>query len=262
MNVSPIKRPRQANRPNGGLRSAPSPSIASKTRPGDETGDLLRQAVSALETLEQMVPEGPTGWSLAREKLSIISDALARVGANMLRSEQERLHLLHFAHHDELTGLPNRSLLADRLQQTLAQAERQNRQAALLMLDLDGFKAVNDNYGHRIGDQLLQRVAQRLLASTRKADTTARYGGDEFVVLLRDVDGKKSAKAVARKIHARLADPFDVGGHSIVVAASIGIAVFPLDATAPDDLMARADSAMYRQKQQANRSGANLRMVT
>ena len=101
----------------------------------------------------------------------------------------------HFAYHDELTGLSNRSLLLDRLEQTVTQSARQPRQAALLLLDLDGFKRVNDRFGHAVGDQLLQRVVQRLLATIRKADTTSRYGGDEFIILLPDVEGETGAKS-------------------------------------------------------------------
>jgi diguanylate cyclase (GGDEF)-like protein len=158
--------------------------------------------------------------------------------------------------------LPNRSLLLDRLNQTVAQRARQNRQAALLLLDLDGFKGVNDSFGHTVGDQLLQQVAQRLLTSTRNADTISRYGGDEFIILLPDVEGRKSAMEVAQKIHVRFTDPFVIGGHSLAVTACIGIAVCPLDGTSPDELIEQADIAMYRAKDRAKPAATALRLAS
>jgi len=151
-----------------------------------------------------------------------------------------------------LTGLPNRSLLRDRLNQAIVQAARQNKQVGLLLLDLDGFKIVNDRLGHATGDKVLQRVAERLLSCIRGADTACRYGGDEFVILLPEIDGEKSAAEVAQKLHAHLAMPYIVDGNAIAVTSSIGIAVYPCDGSSQDDLIRRADVAMYLAKAHNN----------
>ena len=153
-----------------------------------------------------------------------------------------------FAYHDELTGLPNRRLLQDRYNQAVALAARQGRRVALLFLDLDGFKQINDAHGHAAGDSVLRQVAERLRACIRKSDTACRYGGDEFVILLPELDGRESATAAARKIRARLAVPCVVDGTPITVTASIGVAVYPLDGREYGDLMRMTDSFMYRAK--------------
>ena len=172
--------------------------------------------------------------------------------------EQEVARVRHFAYHDELTGLPNRSLLLDRLNQAIVQAARQQKQVGLLLLDLDGFKCVNDRLGHATGDILLQRVAQRLLCCIRGADTACRYGGDEFVILLPEVDGEKNAAEVAQKLRAYLAKPYVVGDQSIALTASIGVAVYPRDGSNQTDLIRRADIAMYLAKAHNNASIRSL----
>jgi diguanylate cyclase (GGDEF)-like protein len=153
-----------------------------------------------------------------------------------------------FAYHDELTGLPNRRLLQDRYHQAVALAARQKRPVALLFLDLNGFKKINDTHGHAAGDSILQQVAERLRACIRKSDTACRYGGDEFVILLPELEGRDSAAAAARKIRARLAVPCVVDGTRITVTASIGVAVYPVDGREYGDLMRVTDGFMYRDK--------------
>jgi len=153
-----------------------------------------------------------------------------------------------FAYHDELTGLPNRRLLLDRYNQAVALAARQKRRVALLFLDLNGFKKVNDVHGHAAGDSILRQVAERLRACIRTSDTACRYGGDEFVVLLPELAGRESALAAARKIRARLAVPCMVEGTQIAVTASIGVAVYPVDGNEFGDLMRMSDGLMYRDK--------------
>jgi diguanylate cyclase (GGDEF)-like protein len=157
------------------------------------------------------------------------------------------------AYHDKLTGLPTRSLLLDRLNQAVAQGARQGRQVALLFLDLDGFKRVNDERGHRAGDVLLQQVAGRLSACLRAGDTACRYGGDEFVIMLPEVDGQESAATVAEKIRSQLSVPYPVDGGTITVTASIGTAVYPVDGEDCGALIEQSDIRMYRAK---TRSGA------
>ena len=152
------------------------------------------------------------------------------------------------ATHDALTGLPNRVLLRDRLVQAFAHARRSDACVAVLFIDLDRFKHVNDSLGHSEGDVLLQKVAQRLRSAVREGDTVARWGGDEFVVLLDQASDRAAAEAVAHKIAAALRDPLALGGEALVISASIGGALFPADGDAADTLLRRADAAMYRAK--------------
>ena len=155
------------------------------------------------------------------------------------------------AHHDSLTGLPNRLLFNDRLAQSIRLARRDKRQFALLFLDLDTFKEVNDTLGHEAGDELLQEVAARIRRALRDSDTVARVGGDEFTVILPAIAGPADAEAVARKIAAVLKDPIRLPrrGHSVQTGISIGIALYPSDAQDADALMGAADAAMYNAKQ-------------
>ncbi len=167
----------------------------------------------------------------------------------------------HLAHHDELTGLPNRILLLDRLDQALARAKRQHRHLALLFLDLDRFKDINDRLGHAAGDRLLQQVAERLRSSIRGGDTACRYGGDEFVILLPEVDDEAHALAVAGKIRTRLAKPCLVDDHSIAMTVSIGVSVYPVHGSSQHDLIRQADFAMYLAKAPKVASAARIRKV-
>lgn len=159
-------------------------------------------------------------------------------------SQQVAVTRLH-ANHDELTGLPNRRLFKDHMRQAMAQAARQKRLAALVLIDLDGFKAINDTFGHSVGDELLRIVAERLNGSIRLSDTACRYGGDEFVVLFPDLSDTASVEAVTAKVRACFDKPCVLAGRSINVKASIGSAVYPDDADDMDDLLHRADKAMY-----------------
>ena len=152
------------------------------------------------------------------------------------------------AFHDPLTGLPNRKLLSDRLELALAQARRGKRGMAVLFLDLDGFKTVNDGWGHAQGDALLRDVAGRLAGALRTADTVARIGGDEFTVLVPELPHEEGAAEVSRKILRELERTFHVGGSECRVSASIGIALYPRDGEDADTLLRNADAAMYRAK--------------
>jgi diguanylate cyclase (GGDEF)-like protein/PAS domain S-box-containing protein len=152
------------------------------------------------------------------------------------------------AFHDPLTGLPNRKLLSDRLSLALAQAHRGRRTMAVLFLDLDGFKAVNDGWGHAQGDELLRDVAGRLAGALRTGDTVARIGGDEFTVLIPELPSEDGAAEVSRKILRELERDFRVGGSECRVTASIGIALYPRDGSDADALLRNADAAMYRAK--------------
>ena len=155
----------------------------------------------------------------------------------------------HLAHHDVLTDLPNRSLLTDRLRQALAQVRRDRGKLAVLFLDLDRLKPVNDTLGHDIGDQLLKATANRLREIvTRESDTVARLGGDEFVILLQRVNKESDAAAVAEKILRALSQPFSINRHAVSISASIGVAIYPQHGDEADTLLKNADAAMYRAK--------------
>jgi len=154
------------------------------------------------------------------------------------------------AFHDPLTGLPNRQLLSDRLELALAQARRNQRAMAVLFLDLDGFKAVNDGWGHAQGDALLRDVAGRVAGALRTGDTVARIGGDEFTVLVPELPQEEGAAEVSRKILRELERSFHVGDGEYAVRASIGIALYPRDGETLDSLLRSADAAMYRAKAQ------------
>jgi diguanylate cyclase (GGDEF)-like protein/PAS domain S-box-containing protein len=153
------------------------------------------------------------------------------------------------AYHDALTGLPNRKLFSDRLSIALAQSQRNQKKVGIAMLDLDHFKSVNDTLGHAVGDLLLKATAERLSAALRKGDTVARFGGDEFVLILPDLGVKEDAIRVAQKIVDNFRKPFPIGTHQLAVTTSIGIAVYPADGTDEVTLMKNADIAMYQAKQ-------------
>jgi diguanylate cyclase (GGDEF)-like protein len=167
----------------------------------------------------------------------------------LLAARKTREELRTLAYHDTLTGLPNRSLLQDRLAVAIAHARRQATRLAVLFLDLDDFKAVNDSFGHDFGDRLLVEVAGRLRASVRAGDSVARFGGDEFVVLLDEVSEAQDAAHVATKVLEALRAPYRLDGRLVRVAASVGMSVFPDDGASCGELLRQADAAMYRNKQ-------------
>jgi diguanylate cyclase (GGDEF)-like protein/PAS domain S-box-containing protein len=176
---------------------------------------------------------------------SVIRDISGR------RTAEQRIAQL--AHFDVLTGLPNRTLFFDRLDQAVARARRYRQKFALLYLDLDGFKQVNDAYGHQVGDGLLKLVAERLTETARHMDTVARIGGDEFVFILNNIDHAANVAVVAAKVTESLTQPFIVNGNTCSIGCSIGISIFPDDTDKPETLVKMADDAMYMSK----KSGKN-----
>jgi diguanylate cyclase (GGDEF)-like protein len=180
---------------------------------------------------------------------------VASVNAHMMTEAIERvsIHLSYMAEHDLLTGLPNRALLTDRLVQSILLAKRHGNKVALMFLDLDHFKHVNDSLGHGVGDQLLQSVAKRLQASVRNSDTVSRHGGDEFVVLLSEVEGAQSAAHAAEKLIKSVGEPHFISGQELRTTLSVGISMYPDDGDDAETLMRKADMAMY----QAKKAGRN-----
>ncbi|MEN8141669.1 MAG: EAL domain-containing protein [Thermodesulfobacteriota bacterium] len=175
--------------------------------------------------------------------VSVFSDISAA------KESQEQMEFL--AQYDQLTKLPNRALMNDRISQAIKGARRNGLSFALMLLDLDNFKAINDTQGHKNGDILLIQVAERLLAAVRQSDTVARLGGDEFVALLPDCDGPAQATQVAEKIIKTLATPFDLEGQEAHISASVGITIYPNDGDCADTLLKSADTAMYHVKHQS-----------
>jgi diguanylate cyclase (GGDEF)-like protein/PAS domain S-box-containing protein len=157
--------------------------------------------------------------------------------------------MTHAAQHDLVTNLPNRLLLNDRISQSISLAHRQNRPLAVIFLDLDRFKYINDSLGHATGDKLLQSVAKRLLAGLRGSDTVSRQGGDEFVILLSEIADPEDLAASARKILLLLNAPHSIGGQDLHIGGSIGISVYPGDGEDAETLIKNADTAMYHAKE-------------
>ncbi|HEY8131149.1 MAG TPA: EAL domain-containing protein [Thermoanaerobaculia bacterium] len=165
-------------------------------------------------------------------------------------SELATVEMEHLAYHDALTGLPNRPLFMDRLIMALAQASRSNQKIAVFFLDLDRFKDINDSLGHSMGDGLLKAVAERIRRCVREGDTVARFGGDEFTLLIPRIDHVDDAAKIAQKILETLKIPFSISDHELFVTTSVGISIYPNDGGDPETLVRNADTAMYRAKDQ------------
>ncbi len=208
----------------------------------------LNQSRTEIAALERALAISQQQLADARRQIESLADARKTLEQQLLESNENYRQALHCAHHDELTGLPNRVLLLDRLQQAMAQADRQQQPVALLFIDLDEFKNINDELGHAAGDQLLKEVAGRLSACLRYGDTACRYGGDEFLVLLGEVEADHSVAAVIEKIQSQLAETCIINGKPVSITASIGAAIYHNDGQSGTDLLKRADSAMYRAK--------------
>lgn len=221
----------------GAIKKTASGPVAAHALPAPG----LKAFIKEIDACKQLVKSAHHQIEILVERNACLQQELA----DLARREAQARHL---AYHDGLTGLPNRSLLQDRFHQAMSQAERHRKPLALLMIDLDEFKRVNDKLGHASGDKLLQAVAVRLTKSIRGADTACRYGGDEFVIMLPEIDSPNIATALATEIGARLSEPYIIDGHKIHTAVSVGVSVYPGDGRTLDDLMKQADIAMYRSK--------------
>jgi diguanylate cyclase (GGDEF)-like protein/PAS domain S-box-containing protein len=181
--------------------------------------------------------------------LIMVVDDVSELVRTQTALTESVVQLRHLAHHDPLTALPNRILFQESLQQALAAARRQLTRVALVFVDLDEFKPVNDQLGHQAGDRVLQETACRMRLAVRESDTVARIGGDEFVLLLPLVSGMEDALNVALKVHDHIAHPMQINGREVCISSSSGIALYPDHAQDADALMSCADSAMYDAKQ-------------
>ncbi len=210
-------------------------------------GDAIEKTLE-LKALRKSGEEFSMELSLSAVQLK---DGWHAVGIIRDISERKQAEetIRQMAYHDSLTGLPNRKLFSDRTEIALAQAGRSQKNVAVIMLDLDNFKDINDTLGHDVGDHLLKTAAERLKAAMRKSDTVARFGGDEFVLLLPELKGIEGASRVAQKIVVSFRKPFLINTHQLIVTASIGIAVYPDDGSDESALLKNADIAMYQAKQ-------------
>ena len=227
----------------------------------EESADLRQEAADLREEVADLREEA----AKAKGALSALNEAHMREANERLvvatmqaqtmteTAEQATAQMAYVAEHDFLTGLPNRSLLTDRLAQAIALAQRHGKKLALMYLDLDHFKHINDSLGHAVGDQLLQSAAQRLQACVRDSDTVSRQGGDEFVVLLTEVEAAQDAALSAEKLIKTMAEPHLIGGHRLHVTLSIGISLYPDDGQDVETVVRQADIAMYH----AKKSGRN-----
>jgi diguanylate cyclase (GGDEF)-like protein len=207
---------------------------------------------------EQTLKEGAQDYLVkgqidSRGLLRAMRYAIQRKAMEDIAATEKRL-MTHSAQHDFLTGLPNRMLLHDRLRQAISVAPRHKKKVALLFLDLDGFKQINDSMGHLTGDKLLQSIATRLLECVRGSDTVSRQGGDEFVVLLSEVEQAEGAAITARRMLERVGDPHFIDPHVLHVTSSIGVSVYPDHGTDAETLIQNADFAMYTAKQNGRKN--------
>ena len=266
--------------------NAPSNSSGSPVKPiksalgqSEKVKDLVDEAAVELSSvsavLRQEVLDGGAapGVENALEKTETVEDKVQEAADKLsevnlaLKQEVRERHVLEFrlaavteraeasrnaAFHDLLTGLANRALFNDRLEHGLAQAKRHGRNLAVMFIDLDGFKKINDTYGHDAGDDVLKTIAIRLKANTRDDDTVSRHGGDEFLYLVTEIGNERDIKPIAEKIISSIEMPFhitvDGGKIDAAISASIGIAIFPKDGSTAHDLIKSADKAMYQAK--------------
>jgi len=189
-----------------------------------------------------------TQLNMEKDSMSRCVDLAGRFAVALASAEREEA-LYRQAHFDELTGLPNRQLLKDRLEQQIVQTRRDDHNGALLYLDLDRFKEINDIYGHSVGDIVLAQAAERIVAETRDSDTVSRLGGDEFVIVMPNVESESQVRSKATRLLERLSESFSVRGDDHFVSASIGIVLFPDDGDSVETLLKNADAAMYRAKE-------------
>jgi diguanylate cyclase (GGDEF)-like protein len=208
----------------------------------------LPRALAELADLTQALKTSRQDALALRERIRTLTEINSGLNRELIELARRETQVRDFAYHDELTGLPNRRLLLDRLKQAMAQAARQHKQVVLLLLDLDGFKSVNDRLGHRGGDKLLQAVASRLTDTIRGADTACRYGGDEFLIMLPEVDNPDMGAAVWLKLKLALSEPYMIDGYEVRLTASMGGVVYPTDGQTDEELIQRADNALYRAK--------------
>jgi diguanylate cyclase (GGDEF)-like protein len=217
---------------------------------GTTVESKVQECADDLHVVTETLAQGIDELAQTETALTQSREMLADTQAALVISQQEERDARRRALHDSMTGLPNRDLFDDRLSHAISLARRHDWTLAVIFLDLDGFKKINDMHGHAAGDSVLKEVAKRLSLRSRDEDTVCRNGGDEFLYLLVNPKGKENIERIAGLVSANIASPIVVGSRQFVVNASMGVAVYPLDGATGDDLIKSADTAMYRAKQQ------------
>ena len=219
---------------------------------GQRVESAVKEVSDDLHEVNDALSQGITQIKETEIALVHAQNALEQTEENLVAAQHNEHAALQRALHDSATGLPNRELFDDRLEHAIASAERHSWSLAVMFIDLDRFKEVNDNHGHAAGDRVLKEAARRLAQHSRDEDTVCRNGGDEFLILLVNPQGSKNVERIAKAIGDSLAEPMNVGNAEVAIGASIGIAFFPEHGRSNAQLIERADSAMYR----AKKSGA------
>ena len=208
----------------------------------------VQECADDLHGVTETLAQGIDDLAQTERALTETTEILADTQAALAISQEEERDARRRALHDSMTGLPNRDLFDDRLSHAISLARRHDWTLAVMFLDLDGFKKINDTQGHAAGDSVLKEVARRLSLHSRDEDTVCRNGGDEFLYLLVNPQGEENIKRIAGLVSADIVKPIAVGSWQLVVNASIGVAVYPVDGTTGDELIKSADTAMYRAK--------------
>ena len=207
-----------------------------------------QRVVLELAEVKRALTKSRRALKSACQQIETLTNANSKLKSNFMHLARKEAQTRTFAYHDELTGLPNRRLLQDRLSQAVAQGARHHTQVVLLLLDLDDFKSINDRLGHAAGDKVLRVAAERLAGDIRGADTACRYGGDEFVVMLPELEDARMAATVAKKLQGSLRAPYLIDGFEIRMTASAGSVVYPDEGESYAELMDKADVALYSAK--------------
>ena len=215
---------------------------------GRKVESKIQEVADDLHNVTETLAQGVEELRQLEVDLSASRAALAESDAALAISTEAEKESRHRSLHDATTGLPNRNLFGNRLEQAISMAKRHRWSLAVLFLDLDRFKDINDTYGHTVGDVVLKEVANRLSGDAREEDTVCRNGGDEFLYLLVNPQGRENTERIVRSIIPRISRPISVGRLELAVQASIGIAVYPDTARTPAELIAQADAAMYEAK--------------
>lgn len=229
---------------------------------GKELGDIIEEncqkCVDSKKSItyeeRQFLPSGEHIWLTTLTPIIEEDRVSYIVGSSTDITERRKLELEleKSANYDKLTGLPNRRLFFERLEQTVLDSEVENQKFALLFIDLDGFKYINDNHGHVFGDEVLTIVGKRLIECVRKTDTVARMGGDEFTVLIKNIEDKEIVEKIAKKIQDLLQEVMHIQDYECRINSSIGIAIFPSNGKDSETLLRKADASMYEVKRKGN----------
>ncbi len=271
---------------NAGTEATPAPPIVRALDQSEQVKDKVEQCAAELSSVNAVlkeeiaagVPLNEVERALDRseevevkvqecaQELATVNDALAEeidqrsaLEHKLSESKVQERRSRHLAFHDAATGLPNLALFNDRLDLALAQAQRHAWRLAVMFIDLDEFKSINDTHGHDVGDRVLQTVAQRLRAFARGGDTVSRRGGDEFLFLMVEAKNETNAANLAARLIDNIAEAFEVEGVTLTVRPSVGIALYPEDGASAQELLKNADKAMYVAKQQKRGSSLHSR---